>query len=232
MTLREIAWHVLKSDIGKAPNELWYNFRLSLVVAPWFSVYDIIEALHAEFVDNDSVVENVGLYAPGEPHPKAPGFERDINEHLSREGIPWQLVNGEIVARGNEAFQSSVSTAGSVLEEAKMPTAAKHVEFAINALSERPNANTSGAVSHATNAVECVLGEITGEAMTLGRYLDKYPDLFHPALKRGLNGVYGYASDEGARHGKEGIEPGIEEAEFVVSVCAAVCTLLTRKHPI
>ena len=174
---------MLKSDIGKANNELWHNFHLSLVVAPWFSVYGIIQALHAEFIDNDLTFESLGLYSPDEPHPKAPGFEQDINEYLLQEGIPWQLVNGEIVTRGNEAFENSVNSAVIVLEGDAMPTAAGHVKFAIAALSARPKANTSGAVSHATNAVECVLGEITGEAMTLGKYLDRYPDLFHPALQ-------------------------------------------------
>jgi hypothetical protein len=67
--------------------------------------------------------------------------------------------------------------------------------------------------------------------MTLGEYLNRHPGLFHPALKKGLHGIYGYACDEGARHGKEGTEPTREEAEFAVAVCAAVCTLLTRKHP-
>jgi hypothetical protein len=76
-----------------------------------------------------------------------------------------------------------------------------------------------------------VLGEITGEAMTLGEYLKKHSGLFHPALKKGLEGIWGYASDEGARHGKAGIEPSREDAEFVFAVCAATCTLLTRKHP-
>src|SRR2546430_4084219 len=28
--------------------------------------------------------------------------------------------------------------------------------------------------------------DITGQAMTLGGYLDKYPQLFHPALKKAL----------------------------------------------
>lgn len=124
-----------------------------------------------------------------------------------------------------------MKTAVAVLEEDTKPTAAGHMRFAISALSSRPRANACGAVAHATSAVECVLGEITGEETTLGKYLDKNPGLFHPALKKGLDGIYGYASDEGARHGKEGTEPSREEAEFAVAVCAAVCTLLTRKHP-
>jgi len=67
--------------------------------------------------------------------------------------------------------------------------------------------------------------------MTLGKYLDKHSALFHPALRKGLDGIYGYASDEGARHGKEGTAPDRDDAAFVVAACAAICTLLTKKHP-
>ena len=146
-------------------------------------------------------------------------------------GIGWQLVEGKIVTRGDEVFEDTVKTAVAVLEKDAKPTAARRLHLAISALSTRPKADTSGAVTHATSAVECVLGEITGQKTTLGKYLDKYPTLFRPTLKKGLDGIYGYASDEGARHGKERTEPAREEAEFVVAVCAAVCTLLTRKRP-
>ena len=73
------------------------------------------------------------------------------------------------------------------------------------------------------------MGEITGDAMPLGKYLDKHSILFHPALKRALDGIYGYASDEGARHGREGTEPTAEDAEFVVAACAAVHALDQKK---
>jgi hypothetical protein len=193
--------------------------------SPWFRVYDIVEAVHRQLVRQD---KRSGIPVEGAPH--APVFEREINKYFVHAGIGWQLVNGEIVTRGNEAFEGTVKTAVAVLEKHAKPTAAGHLQFAISALSARPKANTSGAVAQATSAVECVLGEITGQVMTLGKYLDKNPTLFHPALKKGLDGIYGYASDEGARHGKEGTEPTHEDAEFAVAVCAAVCTLLTRKH--
>jgi hypothetical protein len=158
-------------------------------------------------------------------------LQAELNKYFVHAGIGWQLVDGKVVTRGDEAFESTLKTAVTALEEDTKPTAAGHLRFALDALSARPKANTSGAVAHATNAVECVSGEITGETMTLGNYLKKYPGLFHPALKKGLDGIYGYASDEGARHGKEGTEPSSEDAEFVVATCAAACTLLTRKHP-
>jgi hypothetical protein len=160
-------------------------------------------------------------------------FGAAINEALVSQNIGWQLDgNGQVVTRGDEAFERTTKSAVAVLEGNAKPTAAGHLRSAISALSERPKANTSGAVAQATSAVECVLGEITGgKGMSLGKYLDKHPKLFHPALKKGLDGIYGYASSEGARHGVEGTEPSRDEADFAVAVCAAVCTLLTQRHP-
>jgi hypothetical protein len=209
VALRSIAWRILKDDIGEVKTETWINFRRSLWEVAWFSVYDIVEAMYAEF-DNDSRV-----LAP----PAALGFERDINEYLVDQGIPWQLVDGEIVTRGDDAFEDTVKTAITVLEDDAKPTAAGHIAFA------------RAALSHATSSIECVMGELTGKPMTLGEYLNKKHSLIHPALAKGFLGIYGYASDEGARHGKEGTEPTAAEAEFVVHAYAAVCTLLTRQHP-
>jgi hypothetical protein len=192
----------------------------------WFQVYDLIEDVFGQLDFYDSELKT-------DPEEEARAFplQRDINNFFTHAGIGWQLVKGEIVTRGDQAFESTVSNAVAVLESAKKPTAAGHLRFALAALSGRPKPDTGGAVAHGTSAVECVLGDITGEAMTLGEYLNKNRRLFPPALKKGLDGIYGYASEEGARHGKEGTEPTREEAEFVVAVCAAVCTLLTRKHP-
>jgi hypothetical protein len=164
----------------------------------WFRVYDIIEALFQVLAHQD---QQGGI--PVECSPHAHAFEQEVNNYFLHEGIGWQVIKGEVVTRGNDAFESTARTALGALAQTGKPTAAKHLQFAIGALSARPIANTSGAVAHATNAVECVLGEITGQAMTLGKYLDKYPGLFHPALKKGLDGIYGYASDEGARHGRK-----------------------------
>jgi hypothetical protein len=200
-------------------------FRRFLLNCPWFQVYNVVE----------DVLDQLDFHETerAEPDERARfgPLQNDLNDYFVYAGIGWQLVNGKMVTRGDEAFESTLKTAVTVLEEDTKPTAAGHLKFATSALSARPTANTSGAVAHATSAVECVLGEITGRPMPLGKYLDKHPDLFHPALKKGLDGIYGYASDEGARHGKEGTQPSREEAEFVVATCAAACTLLTRKHP-
>lgn len=131
---------------------------------------------------------------------------------------------------GDAVFDDAVANAWAHLQEGR-PTAAGHIQFAVKALSERPRANTAGAVAHATSAVECVLHAITGEAMPLSKYFDKRSERFHPALKKALDGVYGFASDAGARHGKEGKEPTFAEAQFVVTTCAAACNMLNAVNP-
>jgi hypothetical protein len=195
----------------------YHDCQKHLKECEWFFVYDVIEGLYTLLYEKtlpDGVIS----------------FVEVINNAFIEHNIGWQLANGKVVIRGDEAFEAGLATAVIGLETDEKPTAAGHLRSAIAALSARPKANTSGAVFHATNAVECVLGEITGQTMTLGNYLNKHSALFHPALKKGLDGIYGYASDEGARHGKEGTEPSAEDAEFAVATCAAVCTLLARKH--
>jgi hypothetical protein len=223
--LRQVLCRVLRevpdeNNWTEDPN-IRHEVEELLGACDWFKVYDFIEALHEHFGECDH--DTGSKYAPR--------FADEINSFFIEKGIGWQLVNGAVEMRGDEVFEGTVRTASRVLEKDEKPTAAGHLRFAIAALSARPKPNTSGAVAHATSAVECVLGEVTGQPMTLGEYLKNYPDLFHPALKKALHGIYGYASDEGARHGKEGTEPSREDAEFAVAVCAAVCTLLTRRHP-
>lgn len=93
----------------------------------WFKVYDIIEALHANFARND---ENSGQQ-------DAALFAEAINGFFVEEGIGWQLVDGQIVTRGTEAFESVVKDATAALEATARPTAARHLHEALQDLSRR-----------------------------------------------------------------------------------------------
>jgi len=94
----------------------------------WFKVYDIIEALHERFVKNDR--EN--------SQQEAVQFAQAINSFLVEEGIGWQLLDGQVVNRGDEAFESVVNQATSALETSDRPTAARHLQEALQDLSRRP----------------------------------------------------------------------------------------------
>jgi hypothetical protein len=187
----------------------------------WFQIYDIIEDVYKYLYFFDG--ENRGI---PDDEPTAFPFQQQLNDFFVHAGIGWRIVDGRVVARSSQASEVTQQRASEVLHENNMLTAEEHLHFATKALSARPESDTNGAISRATNAVECVLGAINGEHLTLGKHLDRYTSRFHPALKKALDGIYGFASDAGARHGKEGHKPTYEEADFVVSVCAAVCSYL------
>jgi hypothetical protein len=186
----------------------------------WFKVYDIIETLHARMVSNDG---NAGSE-------DAPRFGEALNEFFIEEGIGWQLVNGQIVTRGTEAFEAAVTEATTALEASERPTAARHLHEALQDLSRRPEADLPGAVYHAMGSLECVARDLTGDCKaTLGEALKRHPGLLPKPLDTALSQIWGYASNE-ARHVQEGQEASREEAQLIVGLSAALATYLTRKQ--
>ncbi len=219
--LRAIICRVLKErpnpdNWSEFPN-VWGEVESLGYSCPWFKVYDIIEAIHKMMASANPA--NAKLYAD------------ELNDVFAEKGVGWQLLDGKIVTRGNDLFERTAHTAAIELSAGSRLTAAARINKAIQALSARPMPDTSGAISHATSAMECVLDDITGQHMTLGDFLKRHSILFDGAMKKALEGVWGFASECGARHGREGVEPLREDAEFVVSIAAAASTYLNRKTP-
>jgi hypothetical protein len=189
----------------------------------WFHLLTIVEKIYR---DEDRFAVKILLL-------------KQVNQFFIHVGIGWQLVqdgvqldqDGLFVARGDEGFSQAIDDAVAQLQTAQRPTAADRIQSALRDLSVRPKPDTFGAISHGTSAVECVLHDITGEDLTLGQYLKRHPDLLPETLKEAMHKVFGYASAEGARHGKERTQPSFEIAQFVVTTCAAVCSLLNATNP-
>ena len=192
------------------PN-VWSEIQNLVYRCEWFKVYDIIEALYEEFDSYERGYE----------------FEEEINAFFVEEGIGWQLSNGQIVTRGQEAFETVVNEAEKALESSKRPTAASHIHEALQDLSRRPKPDLPGAIYHAMGALECVARDLTCDKRTLGEVLKHHPDLLPKPLGTAISQVWGYASNV-ARHVEEGREPNREEAELVVGLAAVVATYLTR----
>jgi AbiJ N-terminal domain 4 len=168
---------------------IWSEVQYLIYGCDWFKVYDIIEALYARMQEHDR----------GGGGNDAPKFADALNQFFIEEGIGWQLEDGEIVTRGTEAFEAAVHTAVSELKNSGRPTAATRIQEALYALSRRPEPDLAGAISHAIAALECVAGDITGDTKaTLGDFLKHHPDLFG-TLRKALEGIWGYACNEGAR---------------------------------
>ena len=162
---------------------------------------------------------------------KAAAFEEAINDFFVTKGIGWQLVNGEIITRGTEAFEATVKIAKATLEESGRLTAAKEIHEALQALSRRPDPDLRGGVCHAMGSLKCVARDITGDhKATLGQILKKHPGLVPNPVDEALSKVWGYASNE-ARHVQEGRELEREEVELLVGLAGTVARYLGKKFP-
>jgi hypothetical protein len=212
-------------EVERGESDAFGALKRVLLGCQWFHVFDVIEDALAQMDFHEREL------AEPDEEARSPQLKKELNDYFVHAGIGWKVEDGRIVIRQEESAEKALAGAIADVTSGGRPTAAKHLQAAIAALSQRPTADTAGAVAHATSAVECVLNDITGESLTLGKYLDQHPKLFHSALKKGLDGLYGFASDAGARHGKEGIEPSLPEAEFAVTICAATCSLLNRVRP-
>jgi len=222
-SLRDIVCRVLRvrpdpGNWSEYPN-VWGEVQDLVYNADWFKVYDIIEAIHAAMLRHDREHRT----------DEAQKFTSEINSYFVDEGIGWQLVDGQVVTRGTEAFESVVAGAEKALKKSGRPTAASHIHEALQDLSRRPKPDLTGAIYHGMGALEAVARDITGDPKaTLGEAIKRNPDLLPKPLDSALSQVWGYASNE-ARHVKEGQEPDREEAELVVGLAAVVATYLTKK---
>jgi hypothetical protein len=94
---------------------IWPEVEGLVEECPWFKVYDIIEALHASF---ENTFDDNAVF-----------FANEINEFFVDEGIGWQLVGGQIMMRGAEAFEAVVTAAIRALEASELPTVERVNDF-------------------------------------------------------------------------------------------------------
>lgn len=222
-SLRTLACRVLR----KAPDQgNWSAFpnvdaevREKIDDAPWYRIYDIIEEI---YVDLAGESDTRGIAA-------AEGFEDEINSYFREAGIGWQMVKGELQSRGADAFERTIRRAEANLARDGRTTAASELAEALRDLSRRPEADVTGAVQHALAAVECAARAFTGDRKsTLGKLIERHPDLFPPPLNGAVDKLWGYASNH-ARHLNEGGAPTFADAQLIVGFAATICNYLSAR---
>jgi hypothetical protein len=219
-TLREILCDLLLespepgnwSEFPNIDNEA----QALLAGAEWFQVYDFIE----------SIAQQLEPRALGN---QLQDFTNKLNDAFRRKGVGWQLVDGKIEIRGPEVFEQSVRVAQAILHETGRNVAQNEIHQALSDLSKRPAPDITGAIQHAMAALECVARDVTSDQnATLGDLIKRNPGLLPAPLDKGVERIWGYASDQ-ARHVREGKALDIREAELVVGLSGSLATYLVKK---
>jgi hypothetical protein len=199
------------------PN-VWGEAQDLVYGCDWFKFYDLVEAMYRSL--ENSTGENA--------QERSTHFQEALNEFFVDEGIGWQMIDGELLTRGTETFESTVHSASEALQAAGRTTARDEIHEALLDLSRRPEADLTGAVQHAMAALECVASDVCGdERATLGEVIKRYPGTIPKPLDDSVAKAWGYAS-EMARHIREGRKPERKEVELIVGLAATVATYLTR----
>jgi hypothetical protein len=199
------------SNWSEYPN-VWDEAQWHVYRCDWFRFYDFMESAYQTLGAKRQREWNGEA---GEQRARA--FQDALNEFFVDEGIGWQMIDGEIVTRGTETFESNVHGAVEALEAAKRLTARDEIHEALIDLSRRPEADLTGAIQHAMAALECVARDVCGdEKATLGEVIKRYPGVIPKPL------------DDTARHIREGRKPERKEVELIVGLAATVATYLSR----
>jgi hypothetical protein len=225
--LREILCKLLlespdPSNWSEFPN-IDSEVRGLLAQAEWFRVYDFVE-LVCEHLEKPGGMSGFGMNQK-----KLDEFTKKVNDAFRRKGVGWQLIDGHIEIRGEESFEKSVRTAITAAAETGRSVAQRELHEALQDLSKRPTPDISGAIQHGMAALECVARDVSGEPnATLGAIISRHPGLLPPPLDKGVEKIWGYASDQ-ARHLREGRTLDIRDAELVVGLAGSVATYLIKK---
>ena len=113
----------------------------------WSKIYDIAEALYQGFGYDQFMAEN---------------YTHKLNNFFHENGIGWEMVDGKIIFRGSEILEATVREATNTLQNSGRPRAAEEINKSLVALSLRPVPDLTGAINHATGALEATAWDITG----------------------------------------------------------------------
>lgn len=194
-----------------------------LAECEWVDVYEVIEDICRDLRSNTLRTAAAIKGVDGREH-----FTCQMNRFFHKEGIGWQIVDGRVEIRGNEAFEAAVRQTENELKALGRPTVANELHQALLDLSLRPTSDATGAIQHAMAALECFARDVGQSKETLGTLVQRKPDLFPRPLGSVVEQAWGWASNHG-RHLIEGRKPSFEEAELIVGLSGALCRYLKHK---
>ena len=179
----------------------------------WYYVYDVVESLYNYIADTSKKQE----------------YESEINAYFQTNGYGWKFENGKVLFRGDEIEEQAFTNAVQSLSTNQ--TAQSELKLALDDLSKRPIADTTGTVQHAMAAMEWFCRQkFGGTTSTLGDIIQNNRSSFTPPLDKALEKLWGFASNHG-RHVQNGGAATEEEAEFVLNMCSSLILYLSKSLP-
>jgi len=211
----------LPVDVVGGPDPRTWLLGMCLKQLDWAGWYDLLEyAVENAFLLSDKVT-------PVEARAAA-------NTLLEREHSGYRFIAGTLAPITASAEIAEIEQATRAASIFGLDGAREHITQALNLFGKRPDPDYRNAVKEAISAVEGVVKMIDGTRA--GGLHDALAAVsaridLHPALKAGLEKLYGYTSDEdGVRH------PILEEAtvdevdaRFMIVTCSAFVSFLISK---
>ena len=180
------------------------EIRELLANCRWNNIYDIIEETYKQIPMNTKE-----------------DYTSSLNDYFYNNGYGWKLENGQVLSRGDGAFEESMSSAVTCVKDTN-PDAFNEIREALVDISKRPEPDVTGAVQHSMAALECFCRSIFGEEKkTLGEIIKNHRDDIAKPLDNAMEKLWAFASNYG-RHVQEGNVPLFDDAEFVVHICASL----------
>ena len=216
-------WHdyyKLPWDEAGRPSQILAYIRRRFFECEWHEVYDFLEftapVLHA--LNRDS----------------AEAFVKGCNAVLTEEHSAWRFVGARIADITSDDEIGAIEQA--IYDAKDLPGAKAHLERALELHSARPDADYRNSVKESISAVEsvaCVIADEPKADLSKALHVIKAKGgvEIHGALRRALDALYGYASDEGGVRHKmlEEAAVGRAESQFMLVACSASVSYLIAK---
>jgi hypothetical protein len=220
--LIDIIWGILSEPgIQGTKEELATQAEQLISQCKWYKCYDIAEAFFSHLNKKYDKSMSVG-------NEFSTQYSNKLNKYFIENGIGYKMENGKILARFSEPNEALIHESIKKLEKDKHTNAGKELMEAYSDISRRPTPDLTGAIQHSRAALECVVRTITNNPKdTLGKLINDNKNLFPGAIKKIVDGIHGYSSEEGV-HIDEMTNPTFKTAELMVSLSSAFCSFLLK----
>ncbi|MBA7683119.1 hypothetical protein ES703_91477 [subsurface metagenome] len=215
---------------------LWHRFY-KLPVDEVSYIYSImLKDVRDRFFDSDvwGVYDFIDYIGQAKGPYDADRFRESCNFVLEKELSGYRFVGGKLTPVTDKVEINEIEEALERAGKQRLMGERKHLESAIDKLSNRENPDYRNSIKESISAVEslCIIISKDPKA-SLGKALKLIEDAvgLHPALKSGFSSIYGYTSDEGGiRHAMIEDNPcDFDDAKYMLVSCSAFVNYLIMK---